>query len=39
MYAYTLHRKYCLLDNTDEHGDDAKIQSCILTNLKFMKSV
>lgn len=39
MYAYTLRMKYCLLDNTDEHGDDAKIQSCILANLTFMKSI
>ena len=39
MYAYTLHVKYCLLGSTDKHGDDAKIQSCILTNLTFMKSV
>ena len=31
--------KYCLLGNTDEYGDDAKIQSYVLTNLTFMKSV
>jgi len=26
MYSYTLRVKYCLLGNTDKHGDDAKIQ-------------
>jgi hypothetical protein len=39
MYAYTLRIKYCLLVNADEHGDDAKIQSYILTNLTIMKAV
>ena len=39
MYAYTLHMKYCLLGNTDKHGDDARIKSFIVTNLTFMKSI